>query len=314
MAKVGKPKITPQERLTKALEGLAPFEAELHLLLPAQIWPYVETLCRLLLSADNKESRDLVAQLALTCRQEALRKFGHDTLETFALARMLREGTSRWQPKQPVKDSITHINSYPHKPHRFTSQQEDAAHQIREVWEAFGKFLDIAGRGIGGGGSARGQALSPVDVMGDSMWEHHRDVFKPWLNKAARTVVERRTSAGMHLTIAAVVFKVLKEDIYPEDLDTQFALIKGTTLKALKAGLDAYYAPAKLDLWGKPPPKAPNAGLQGGQGGQNHAGGSQGSQDPAQAAPAPARGLWVTPRPKLAPGEKVKLGPRKKKQ
>lgn len=306
MASAPKPKLTAEQKLQKALADLAPFEAELSLLLPAQVWPFVEALCRLHLLADSVEGRELVAQLALTLRQEALRKFGHDTLETFALARLLREGTARWHPKPPRLDSITHINKAKHPPHRLTGDQDAVAHNICEVWTAFGKFLEVASRGIGGGGSARSQALGPVDVMGEELWKHHRTVFTPWQYKAARTVVERRTSTGNHLTIAAVVFKVLVEDIYPEELDRQFALVGGTALKALKAGLDAYYTPERLDAWGKPKPDPAKAPQTGGQGAQKPPAGTP-------AAPKRPPGLWVAPRPKLAPGQKIKLPPRKKK-
>lgn len=308
------PKLSAEEKLNKALDGLAPFEAELSLLLPAQVWNFVEALCRLHLQADaTKQGRELVAQLALTMRQEALRRFGHDTLETFALARMLREGTARWQPKEPRLDAISHINNAKHPPHRLTSDQQEAAEDIREVWTAFGKFLEIAGRDIGGGSSSRATALGPVDVMGEGLWEHHRDVFKPWQFKASRTVVLRRTSTSNHLTIAAVVYKVLVEDIYPAELDLHFALVGGTALKALKAGLDAYRNPDRLDGWGKPPAAPQTGGLQA----QTGAGGGKTPAKGQPAAPAkPKRppGLWVAPRPKLAPGEKVKLPPRKKKQ
>jgi len=311
MAKAKKP--TAEERLNKALEGLAPFEAELQLLLPAQVWPFVEAFCRLHLQKDaSREARELVAQLALTLRQEALRKFGHDTLETFKLARLLREGTARWQAKPPRLDSISHMKRYLHKPHRLSGDQESAANDIRMVWEAFSKFLEIAGRGIGGGGSSRAQALGPVDVMGESLWEHHRDIFKPWQNIASRTVVRRRTVTDNHLTIAAVVFKVLVEDLYPEELDTHFALVKGTALRALKAGLDAYHTPYRLEAWGRDPQNPPQPG---GQQPQNVTNGSQAAKT-AETAVAPLKkstGLWTPPRPKLAPGEKVRLAPRKAK-
>lgn len=300
------PKATPEERLNKALDGLALFEDELQLLLPAQVWPYVETLARLQLLTDTKESRDLIAQLALACRQEALRRFGHDTLETFKLARLLREGTDRWHPKPPTLDAITHINNYSNKHQRFTMEQDAAANNICVVWSAFGKFLEIAGRGIGGGGSARSQALGPVDVMGQDLWDHHREVFKPWQFAASRAVVRRRSITGNNLTIAAVVFKVLVEDMYPEDLDHHFALLGGTALKAVKAGLDAYHDPKRLTDWGKTPQNTPPAPQTGGQGARQPSGGSP-------TAPKRPPGLWVPPVPKLPPGGKVKLGPRKKK-
>lgn len=312
-------RLSPEERLNKALADLAPFEAELHLLLPAQVWPFVEALCRLLLQhgTDRQQSRDLIAELALTCRQEALRKFGHDTLETFKLSRMLREGTSRWTPKAPRVDAITYINSAKHPPHRFTGDQDTAANDIRDVWGAFGKFLEVASRSIGGGGSARSQALGPVDVMGEDLWAHHRDVFKPWINKAARTVVTRRTSTGNHLSIAAIVFKVLVDDVYPEEIDNNYALIKGTALRAVKAGLDAYHNPDLLDAWGKPPPDPKKPGQGGLQKPPAAPGGTGTAPQEAPAAPAPAKrppGLWQPPKPKLPPSGKVKLAPRKPKK
>lgn len=318
MPKPKAPKLTPEERLNKALDGLAVFETELRLLLPAQLWPFVETLCRAhLRNQKDQISRDLVAQFALTCRQEALRRFGHDTLETFALARMLKEDTENWRPKAPRQDSITYINKQPNKLHRFNADQETAAKDILLIWEAFGKFLQISGGGIGGGGGARSQALGPVDVIGQELWQHHKTVFTPWQAKASRTVVERRTTTGTHLTVAAVVYKVLVEDIYPEELDRAFALIAGTALRALKAGLNAYNNPALLDSWGRPKLQGPNNGQM--RPTQPQTPPVVGTASPAAQNPAtsPAKrppGLWQAPRPKLPPGGKVKLKPRKRKK
>ncbi|HKX36995.1 MAG TPA: hypothetical protein VJM79_10085 [Rhizorhapis sp.] len=315
MAKQKKP--SAEERLIKLTEPSRLMEAQMQLLMPAQIWAYVEQLVRdyLIMHANDKVSRDLVSQMALACRMETMARFGHDSLETFALAKMLRTDGPRFRQPAPRPDAITHINNYPHKPHRLEMDQENAANDIIRVWTAFGKFLEVSSRSIGGGGSARSQALGPVDVMGQDLWDHHRQTYTPWYQIASKIPVARRT-AGLSLTVAGVVFKILIEDLYPEQLDSQFALIKGTALRALKAGLTAYADPALLANWGKP--KIPPAGAP--LGGKPGPGGPTPQPDPVSAASGeisvPKKrppGLWQPPKPKLPPDGKVKLAPRRAK-
>lgn len=257
-------KQTAEERLILATQDLRILESHLQLLMPAQIWTYVETLCRLYLvsQANDKISRDLISQMALACRMETMARFGHDSLETFALAKMLANQGPRFTPPAPRPDAISHINKYPHKPHRLDMDQEAAAHDIVQIWTAFGKFLEISGRGFEGGGGARSRAKGPVDVMGQDLWDHHREVYTPWYKIASKIPVARRT-AGLALTIAGITFKILVEDLYPEQIDNQFCLVKGTALKALKAGLSAYQDPVQLAAWGRradPAPGTPQDG------------------------------------------------------
>lgn len=308
MAKVKKAaKLSPEERLMQATEGELQTEATMQLLMPPKVFAGLAELVRVLLQGGRHMDRNLVAQLALQMRTDSRLRFGHDSVETFALVKLMGEDRQRWSPKLPRVDAVTHIQHSPHLPHRLNTEQEDAADSIIEVWAAYGKFLEMSGRGIGGGGGNRSSALNPVDVMGQPTWDHHRDVYSPWHFAASRTIVERRTSNGEHLTLASVVFKILVEDTYPHELDKAFALVGGTALKALKWGLTHYHNPAKVAEWGKKPPvETPVAPKEGGLGAQTAAGGTG---TPAKRPP----GLWVAPTPKLAPGEKVKLAPRKAK-
>lgn len=252
MSKQKAKKPSAEERLIKEAQYNKEMEATLSVLMPPKVWLFVETLCRLHMQAsnDSPEARDLVAQFALACRQEGLARFGHDSLESFALVKLLRAGP-RWNPKPPRLDAITYINNQVNRGLRLSMHQEEAANHIVEVWQAYGKFLEITGRGLGGGGGARSRAQGPVDVMGEELWAHHRDIYTPWYRVATLVPVARR-HAGPALTMAALVFKILVEDIYPEEADRNYALLGGTALKALKVALDSYSNPLLLANWGKP--------------------------------------------------------------
>lgn len=313
MAKPKKvPKLTAEQKLMQASPEELVVEGAMALLMPANIFGFVAQLVRLALDHGGPADREMVASMALHMREASRQRFGHDSVETLALVKLFNAPAAGWTPKPPRLDSITHMQANPHKPHRLTTEEEAAASNIIAIWAAYGKFLEMTGRGIGGGGSARSSAIGPVDVMGQDTWEHHQEVFGPWQAAASRVVVERRVVGGTHLTLAAVVFKVLVEDTYPEELDRHFALFGGTARKALKWGLNHYYAPERLADWAKKPPQPDKVGLQ-----RETVVGS-GIDGPPDAPTAPATpkrppGLWVAPRPQLAPGEKIKLGARKPK-
>jgi len=276
---MGKAKHNKTEKRLQKIVDQHKEESPLKLLTSAKIFVRIEELCRKYLDVNRYDtpSKELVSQLTFTFRQEAIARFGHDTLETFALAKLVQKGPSLgFIDKPPRVDSITWINNYPSKNSRLSSDQQEAAEKIRDVWEAFGKFLWVTGRSYGGGGGgSRSSATSPLDVMGDDLWKHHQTIFTPWCNIASKTSVNRRMAGG-GLTIAAITFKILVEDFYPEAIDKGFGLVKGTALKALKAGLSAYFSPERLVDWGKPPPQPQGSPLAG---------------DPGSAAiPTPAKG------------------------
>jgi hypothetical protein len=120
------------------------------------------------------------------------------------------------------------------------------------VWAAFGRFMSIASRGLGGGGGSRGRVVQPVDVMDQELWDHHRDVYTLWYNQAKITQVDRRRGSS-HISLAAIVFKILIDDLYPEEMDIAYGLVRGSSLKGLKAALSAYWSPEAMAAFGLPP-------------------------------------------------------------
>ena len=250
-----------------------PLEAELQLLLPPKLFSPMLEICKLFLTQQRNDqpSRDLIGRLAFTFRQECLARFGHDSLETFALAKLLDE-TRRppgFTPPPPKLDAISHIQEYGNRLARLDASQEDAVNHIKSIWEAFSKFRDIAGGGFGSGGGGRSQILSPMDVMGEDIYKHHRTIYKPWYEVASRIPVARRSMGG-NVTVAAITFRIIIEDVYPEDLDQSYALVKGSALKVFKLGLDAYFDPPRLWALLKPAPEAsapPKSAVVGGHSG-----------------------------------------------
>lgn len=251
-------KPTTEKKLHKVTSKFAALEAELQLIVPPKVFDALTQLCRLYLAAagDSDAARDYIAKLAFIFRQEAYQRFGHESLETFALAKLMRQTESKWTPKLPRLDSISWIRAYRNKDARLDSSQEEAAECIKRVWTAFGRFMGIAGRGFEGGGGSRGRVLSPLDVMDQSQWEDYNKIYIPWYERAKITQVDRRRG-NSHISLAAIVFKILVDDLYPEELDSSYCLVRGSSLKALKAALSCYWSPEALATFGAPQTPAP---------------------------------------------------------
>lgn len=257
-------------RLAKLIREPDPLANELQMILPPLLFSFVEAICKAHLegSKQDHKSRDLIARFAFAMRAEAFAKFGHDTLETFALGKLLREGQFSYAERLGRLDSISHIKAYKNKGARLSGEQETAAEYIKSIWDAFGKFRTIGGRGFEGGSSRSSQVLQPLDVMGDELYNHYRQIYSPWADAAKYVIVARLRREG-NVNIAAVIFKVLIEDFYPEQIDGAFGLPKGTGLRALKHGLSHYWSPERLAGWDKPSPKpmaAPGTAAAGGTG------------------------------------------------
>lgn len=252
-----------KKKLTREANKVAPLEAELQLISPPKIFDQIEQLCRRYLDSNKWDtpSRELVSKLSFVYRQEAFTRFGHDSVETFALAKLLKIGApTGFQPPAPRPDALTFIQMKPNSNSRLDAFQESAAGHIIAVWMAFGRFLRMSSRGMEGGGG-RGQVLHPLDVMGEELWEHYKAIYKPWQALAEKVPIDRKRAGGA-VTICAIVLSILIEDVYPHELDGRFALIKGTALAALKAALSGYSgAPddvVALLRFGKPPPDGQN--------------------------------------------------------
>lgn len=232
-----------EKKLLKNAHKFAALEAELQLIYPVKVFDQILVLAAAYLAERKYDapSRDLVSRLAFSLRQETYQRFGHESLETIALAKLLRPVPRGFREKPPRLDAISHMRGYP-KNHRLTAQQEAAAEMIKKVWEAFGRFRFVGARGMEGGGGG-GQVLQPLDVMGDDLWEHYCKVYKPWYTEASKITVTRKRFQVGGVSIAAVAFRVLVEDFFPEEVDKGYALVQGTTYRALRAGLSAYYEP-----------------------------------------------------------------------
>lgn len=236
-----------EKKLLKNTSKFAALEAELQLIFPLKVFAQIEDLARVHLETNKYDfpSRDRISRLAFILRQETFAKYGHESLETIALAKLLRPTPKGWQPKPPRLDAISHMRGYS-KHHRMDAHQEAAADMIKRVWDAFGRFRLIGGRGMEGGRGG-GQVLHPLDVMGDELWEHYCKVYKPWYLVASKISIHRRRYSEGSLSLAALVFKVLVEDFFPEEVDNMFACIQGTCYRGLRAALSSYYDPPALE-------------------------------------------------------------------
>lgn len=260
-----------EQKLLKVVHKYAALEAELQLIIPPKIFNTLSALCRDFLEHNKYDdpSRDFVSRLAFVFRQEAYMRFGHECLETFALAKLLKQAEAKYTPKLPRLDSVSWIRAYRNRNSRLDSDQEDAAEHIKRVWVAFGRFQGIAGSGLsgGGGGGSRGRAMQPIDVMDQELWDHHRLVYTPWYNTAKMVQVDRRRGKG-RISLAAIVLKILVGDMFPEEMDQSYALVRGTSLRALKAALSAYNSPEALAAYRGPedkpvaPPQCPTKGKE----------------------------------------------------
>jgi hypothetical protein len=229
----------------KKARNIKQVTVELQAVVSPKLFEFIEQLCvRFLAVKSDATSREFVSRFALAFRAESFAQFGHESIECAALTKALEKTGNEWQPKEPRLDSLTWIAKYKNRSKRLSGEQESVCDEIRDVWEAFGKFLVIGNRSMEGG-SPRGRASAPVDVIGEETWRHHRDVYTPWYAAASKHVVGH-LSTGSAVSIAGVVVQVVIFDDYPEQLDYMLRLKRGTALAALKKGLDAYWKPSLL--------------------------------------------------------------------
>lgn len=248
------PKTEHEKKLLKNANKFAALEKELQLVLPPKVFAAIEEMARCYLEESRFDdiSREKVSKLAFILRQETYTRFGHESLETIALSKVLQRTHKGWVQPPPRLDSISYMRTY-HKLHRLDTQQESAAAMIRVVWDAFGKFRFIGARGMGGGGGGSGQNLHPLDVMGEETWQHYQEHYVPWYKKAAMISVTRRRYLSVEgLSLAGVVFKILVEDYFPEEVDKGYGLVDGMAYRALRAALTGYYDHEALESFVNP--------------------------------------------------------------
>lgn len=186
----------------------------------------------------SQSAREHVARFGFAFRQEALKRFKHDTIETFQLAELLKEKTAA---KTQIRvDALSHIA----RTSGLETDQQEAADYIREVWQAFGKGLSGAGRDLSRVGGS-GVILHPLDTMDEDLWKHYKEIYSPWYSHVLRLFIPHGKS-GTGITIGSLVFRILVEDIYPEQLDATYGFKKGTAAVLCKRALRYYWDPIKL--------------------------------------------------------------------
>lgn len=241
-----------EARLLKALDNTKLAAPLGPMVTSAKVFQPFKEIVRAYLEANrySDTSRNLVSNLAFHFRQEAFRRFKHDTAETFQLAELIRPQTVVVERTVSL-GATAHIMQNPNVKMRLDVEEEAAADMIVKIWAAFGKGLSGGSRDFSRIGGS-GQILHPLDTMDEDLWLHYKQVYKPWYNIAARLAVSRK-EAGTSLSVAAIVFLILVQDSYPEKIDTNYAMKKGTTLVALKAALACYWKPEGLKARLAPP-------------------------------------------------------------
>lgn len=200
--------------------------------------------------------RNGIAALQSTFRSEARRQYGHETtVEVVALSGLLRRTNpqlaERGLLRPPVEMDVVQELEYRHE---LDSGQAHAALQIREIWRAWGRYLDVSGQAFERrGGVRRASALNPVLVMGQDLWELYISRYRPWYDKTSRKLIVHTTST--RLTVPDLVFKMVVENQMPEHCDQRYAFKAGSSLKVLKHQLNAYTDLVPLPL---PPEETAN--------------------------------------------------------
>jgi hypothetical protein len=238
------PKLPPDQRLIQALEKDKETAPIGPMVTSAKIFLPFYTICKHYLESQGRTEsiRHFVAEMALAFRAEARSRFGHDTIETLLLSKLLKEDREGARVGRP--DALTYIQSNKRVHLRLDAEQQTAAEQIIQVWKAFGKGLMIGGRDLNRVGGS-GRVLHPLDVMDQDLWEHYKETYQPWQEVTKKIPVSRR-EAGSSLTLASITFSILVDDVYPENVDKGYMLTKGTALRGLKKALTHYWEPWKL--------------------------------------------------------------------
>jgi hypothetical protein len=190
----------------------------------------------------SEVAKTVVADMAFAFKAEAMSRFGHETVEAHLLGYLLRpkiNGTNVGR-----LDALSHIQRHPRRNMRLDAEQESAADNIKNVWQAFGKGLMIGGRDLSRVGGS-GRVLHPCDTMDDELWKHYKEYYQPWHDATNRVPIVRR-EAGSSVSVASLVFSILVNDVYPDNVDKGYMLTKGTALRVLKKALTNYWTPDKI--------------------------------------------------------------------
>ena len=216
-------------------------------IIPATIDPRVfrklEALCSIALQYGQNHSqvRDAIAALNLEMRKVSGERLGHDGVDVSALSQLLK----RTDPNKPLvhkapaplRDPVDILA----REGKLDAVQENAASCIREVWNAFGRCLTVSGRGYdrGGGGIRRASALQPLDVMGEDTWALYQGTFVPWYNRAKEAKVGCQSTGNV--TRLQIVFRVVIDEFFPEQVDKFLRLEGGTALRVVQGQLASFF-------------------------------------------------------------------------
>jgi len=191
-------------------------------------------------SKNAPEVRAAIASLNLEMRAAAEAQLGHDGVDNTGLALLLKRTdparSNAHVAPAPARDPIDvlELQGFLEPIH------VSAAFGLRDVWAAFGRCLSIAGRNYeGGGGAKRGCAMQPLDVMGDNTWEFYQEVFIPWYQSVKDLKVNRKDTGNV--TAAQIIFRVVIDEYFPEQVDAFLQLVPGTALWVMKKHLGRFY-------------------------------------------------------------------------
>jgi hypothetical protein len=219
----------------------------LPIVLAPQVFRSIEVLAQksLLFGGNHPELRTSVGQVMQEMRKVARLQFGHDTVDVTTLKNLLARGDVKEQEKlrTPEPDPFLMLGK------KLDASQMNAAYCIREIWNAFGRFLRIAGRNFEGGSGTkkRSRALDPIDVMGQETWEVWRDRYSPWVVGARQRRQPTKREQGF-VTHAAVVVFVLMEDYHPEQVDRTYNFRDGKSLTVIRSEMDLFNDPQQKIL------------------------------------------------------------------
>ena len=220
-----------QEKRLEAYVAAAP-RIEIQTVIDPRIFRAIEKVAvqAIQQSGNDKTVRDALAALSLEIKMQSMARFGFYTADSEVLSNILR----RTDPDRKVEQQTrAERDVFEHLKEILDMDAYASALLLRDVWDAFGRFLNIASRsGFEGGGARRTKVMQPLDVMSDDTWETYKDFFKPWITAASR----RHTPRLRNGTIlnSEVVHRILVEETFPAVCDQLLGLAPGAALKTLR--------------------------------------------------------------------------------
>ena len=196
----------------------------------------IERLARDALKYSNNHAsvRQTVSELHLHVVSAGVARYGHETADALALSEMLRRTDPRLGEHRPTPKPDPIAELFDRR--LLTPEMVSAAKLLRRVAMSFGRLLLVAGRKLeGGGGVQKSKALSPLDIMGESIWQEWRAVYKPWCEVAKLKKVKARQNT--QVTEAQIVYYIVVDLHLPRYVEQSLTLVRGTALKVLRDNL-----------------------------------------------------------------------------